>query len=85
MKEPFFLDKITEHQSVQHHRSIPLLIAVLFHRYMVVYSRYEIGKSLVFLLKTGIEVFGYLLRINRKSSLNAFFHIDNRCRFSQIE
>ena len=61
IQETFFLNEVTEHQPVEHHRGIPLFVLVLLIINMVVNACDKFGKVAVLFLKPGIEIFGNLL------------------------
>ena len=61
IEETFLLNEVAEHQSIEHDRGVPLLVAILLEvRYLVVYTRNIFGEIGVFLAKTSIEVFSNL-------------------------
>ena len=55
VEETLLLDEVAEHQSIEHHRGVPLLILVLLRFDAVINPRDVLGKAGVLLAETGIE------------------------------
>ena len=71
IQKAFLLNKVAEHQSVQHHRGVPLLIS------LNLYALNKRHKRIMLFFETCIEVFGYLTRIHLKSFMNTSGYIYN--------
>ncbi len=85
VKKTFLLNEIAEHQSVEHNRSIPLLITVLFDCYIVIDTGYELGKGCVFLLEPRIEVLGDFFSVYSESTMYTLLYINNGCGFRRVK
>ncbi|OAV68318.1 hypothetical protein Barb6XT_01075 [Bacteroidales bacterium Barb6XT] len=71
IQKAFFLNEIAEHQSVEHYRYIPLLVAFHFN------ATNKRQKRCMLFFETGIEVFGYFGCVYFKSSMYADRNIYN--------
>src|SRR5574344_2629743 len=86
IQETFFLNEIAEHQTVEHHRSVPLLVSVLFQiRDVIINTRDKLGKGVVLFFETSIKVLGHLLTVDGKSALDAFLYVYDCCDFCIIK
>ena len=45
VEEAFLLDKVTEHEAVEHDAGIPLFVAIVLLFYLVIYTRYKLDES----------------------------------------
>src|SRR5574344_1077729 len=86
IQEAFLLNEIAEHQTVEHHRSVPLLVAVLFQICdLVVNTRDKLGKGVVLFFETSIKVLGHLLTVDGESALDAFLYVYDCCDFCIVK
>ena len=85
VEESFFLNEIAEHQPVEHHRGIPLFVAVLLVVNLVVDARDELGEMGVFFLESGIEILGELLGVDEECLLHTRDDIGNGGLFVEVE
>ena len=69
VEKSFLLNEVAEHQAIEHHRSVPLLVVVVLCLNMVVYAGNEISKRLVLLLESSIKVLCNFFRVDSKRSL----------------
>ena len=86
VKKTLLLYEVTEHQSVEHHRGVPLLVAVRLQvSNLVIDTRNKLDKSIVFFLEACIEVLSNLLAIDSKSALYALLHIHDGRALVEVE
>ena len=85
VKESFLLNEVAEHQTIEHHRSVPLLVVVVLCLNMVVYAGNEISKRLVLLLESSIKVLCNFFRVDSKRSLYSCLHVNNVCLLVELE
>ncbi len=85
IQKTFLLNEVTEHESVEHNRRIPLLVAVVLGLYIVVDTCYKLRKSLMLLLEPGIEILRDFLGVHGKCSLHLSAEIDNICLLVKIK
>ena len=80
------MDEITEHESIEHHRGVPLLVFVLGNiGDVVINARDEVGKGFVLLAEAGVEILRDFLRIDRKGVLHLFLDIHDGGLLPQVE
>ena len=70
IEEAFLLNEITEHKAIEHHRGIPLLIAVLCSLELVVNTGNEIAESGVLFAETCIKVLGQFFGVNLEGAVD---------------
>ena len=75
VEEAFLLNKVTEHEAVEHDAGIPLLVLVLLHINFVVNTRDKLDKSRVLFAEALIEILCQFLRVHYEGRLDALFHI----------
>ena len=63
IQKALLLNKVAKHQAVEHQRSVPLLVVVLFSDNVIVNSLNKVQKSGVLSLKLGVEFFGDFLSV----------------------